>query len=154
MGYTLEAVIGEEGAIRFAARAREHAVVAPLSHGLAMIPLTDRLCAELEQRYGAGDDEAVSSIPGMAQAAGRWLREASGSAFLAIVAADFFGGIGSQWAVGMERGSVSLGPMEAVDAINQALRRLGVRAQPGADEFDTVGLGRFRSTARWAGEDA
>lgn len=153
MGYSLEAVIGEEGAIRFAARAREHAVVVPLSHGLAMIPLTDRLCAELEQRYGREEDGAVSSIPGMVQAAGRWLREASGSVFLAIIAAEYHGGDGTQWAVGMERGSIALGPMESGDAINQALRRLGVRAHPGADEFDTVGLGRHRSTARWAGEE-
>jgi hypothetical protein len=29
--------------------------------------------------------------------------------------------------------------------MNEALRYLGVRASPGLDEFDTLGLGRFRA---------
>ena len=29
--------------------------------------------------------------------------------------------------------------------INQALKMMGVKAKPGMDEFDTVGLGRYRT---------
>jgi hypothetical protein len=153
VGYTLEAVIGLEPAVRFAARAREHACVCELSHGLALVPLTDRLLDELKQRFGPEPDPAFESIPESVPATARWMREASRSAFLAFVSADYFGGMGSQWAVGMENGAVVLGPMKAQDAINQVLRRLGVSAAPGTDEFDTVGLGRHRRTARWAGEE-
>ncbi|KAF0240693.1 MAG: hypothetical protein FD180_4803 [Planctomycetota bacterium] len=152
MSYSLEAVIGLEPAIRFAARGREHAVVAELSHGLALIPLTDRLNAELEQCFGREADPDFQGIPLGVPATARWLREASRSAFLAFICAEFFGGDGYQWAVGMENGVVVLGFLKAPDAINQVLSLLGVRAHPGTDEFDTVGLGRHRRTARWAGE--
>jgi hypothetical protein len=35
------------------------------------------------------------------------------------------------------------------DAVNKALRLLGVTAEPGLDEFDTIGLGRQRDTEDW-----
>lgn len=35
-------------------------------------------------------------------------------------------------------------------AISQAIRKLGIMAAEGKDEFDTVGLGRYRKTHRWA----
>ncbi len=34
--------------------------------------------------------------------------------------------------------------------VSQALRTVGVIADEGQDEFDTVGLGTHRSTDRWA----
>ncbi|MEK7466108.1 MAG: hypothetical protein AAB074_01725 [Planctomycetota bacterium] len=154
MSYTLDAVIGIEQVVQFAGRTREHACVVKLSYGVALIPLTDRLLAELEQRFGFAPDAAFKGIPGSVPAVARWIREASRSEFLAFISADFFGGEGSQWAVGMEGGEVVLGPLESPDAINLILRRLGVRAASGCDEFDTVGLGRHRQTARWAGDEA
>jgi hypothetical protein len=35
-------------------------------------------------------------------------------------------------------------------AINQVLRVFGVAVEGDSDEFDTLGLGRFRETADWA----
>lgn len=35
------------------------------------------------------------------------------------------------------------------DAINQALKHLGVKKDDPKDEFDTVGLGRKRNTEKW-----
>ncbi|WP_458691372.1 hypothetical protein [Nocardia tengchongensis] len=60
----------------------------------------------------------------------------------AVVLTDYFGGIGEQW------GAVSVdgGPVRSVNAINTALRALGIRATAGSDEFDTVGLSAHRST--------
>ena len=73
------------------------------------------------------------------------------------VDAEFFGGEGTQSAVGWERGQIAFGPRltatpgedaegyevvppEGDMAINEALRWLGVQASPGQDEFDTLGL--------------
>jgi hypothetical protein len=58
----------------------------------------------------------------------------------ALVMTEYFGGIGAQWASVFTAGRCIGG----VRDINDALRVLGVRAIGGADEFDTVGLGRHR----------
>ncbi|MET7345218.1 hypothetical protein ACIOEZ_08140 [Streptomyces sp. NPDC087866] len=60
----------------------------------------------------------------------------------AIIETNYFGGIGDQWAVAFD-GEERLTPDQA--SINQALAALGVRATPDRDEFDVIGLDRFRS---------
>ncbi|MEV6278857.1 hypothetical protein [Nocardia sp. NPDC051832] len=60
----------------------------------------------------------------------------------AVVATDYFGGAGDQYAAV----SVDGGPIHSVRLINDALRVLGIRPAKGLDEFDTVGLGSHRST--------
>ena len=77
---------------------------------------------------------------------------------VAYVEAEFFGGQGSQAAIGWEDGLVAFGPrltqtpgedrdgfepVEAGDdmAISEALLWLGVEPDPGRDAFDTLGLG-------------
>ena len=65
----------------------------------------------------------------------------SPSPHFAIIATDYFGGLGSQFAnafIGRE----NIDP--EMEKINQALRFLGVAAEPGKDEFDTVGLSDIR----------
>jgi hypothetical protein len=59
----------------------------------------------------------------------------------AVIATDYFGGVGQQWAQ-VYRGHAPADP--SVTAINPALRMLGVKAKPGRDEFETVGLDRIR----------
>jgi hypothetical protein len=125
----------------------------PLAHGVAIVPLTEKLNGELEERFGPDGDEGLQGLPGGSGALLRWLRAASRSSFLAYVGAEYFGGMGTQWGVGLEAGAVVFGPVREPGVINQVLRRLGVRPHAGSDEFDTVGLGRFRHTDRWAGED-
>jgi hypothetical protein len=64
---------------------------------------------------------------------------------------EYFGGIGTQGAVVLEHGKVLLRPRVAESGpINEALALFGVEVRPPArDEFDTVGLGRYRSTDAW-----
>lgn len=79
---------------------------------------------------------------------------------LAYIEAEFFGGTGTQAALGWDGGRIAFGPRltqtpgegrehyEDVEAgadlaINEALRWLGVSAEGTHDEFDTLGLGRL-----------
>lgn len=64
----------------------------------------------------------------------------------AIIATDYFGGIGTQYANAFI-GSENVDP--EMEKINQALRFLGVSAERGKDEFDTVGLSDIRSTPEY-----
>ena len=100
----------------------------------------------------------------LAEAASMW-----GS--VAYVHAEFQGG-GFQAAVGWVGGQIAFGPRftatsqsEAEEdyyevipppvrmAIDEALAFLGVIADDGMDEFDTVGLGRHRSSYQWTEPD-
>jgi hypothetical protein len=64
----------------------------------------------------------------------------------AVIDTDYFGGAGSQ-AAAVYHGTTELMPPETSSTfgpINRALRRLGVNAYGHRDEFETVGLHRFR----------
>lgn len=60
---------------------------------------------------------------------------------VAYIEAEFFGGDGSQAHTIFEQGKQIIPPVISVDAINQALRFLGVNKGSAYDEFDAVGLG-------------
>jgi hypothetical protein len=83
----------------------------------------------------------------------------AGTARVIYIEAEFFGGTGSQAAVGWQGGVVRFGPRRTQTptedregytvvldpykmAINVALRWLGVTRSERPDEFDTVGIGR------------
>jgi hypothetical protein len=63
----------------------------------------------------------------------------------AVIETDYFGGYGSQTAI-VYRGQEVVMPAASAPGgpINRALRMLGVTAGANHDEFDTVGLGRYR----------
>ncbi len=64
---------------------------------------------------------------------------------LAYLEADFFGGSGDQYSkayVAGVAGFVAFGP--TYNAINNALKLIGVVRTEGHDEFDTLGLGKHR----------
>jgi anti-sigma B factor antagonist len=84
----------------------------------------------------------------------KWSLDASKRGPIAYVGAFFFGGEGGQSAVVCRDGKTVLGPVDSGDAINQALRILGVSADEGMDEFDIVGLGRRRRTYDWVALDS
>lgn len=64
----------------------------------------------------------------------------------AVIATDYFGGLGGQAAAAYHGDRVVLEPSSAQNSINTALRRLGVTLEGDKDEFDTIGLGAFRDT--------
>ncbi len=80
---------------------------------------------------------------------------------VAYIEADYFGGVGTQAALGWHRDE-RLGPFITESrpdvprepdpeqwAINRVLRYLGVEKGAAFDAFDALGLGRQRNTSRW-----
>ena len=119
-----------------------------LHHELLMIPLT----SELRHRHGipdlplTDDDDYSPTVPGSLDALCRRLSQ---HGLVAYLEAEFFGGEGMQAHALFRSGAVLGPPMVARNAINQALRRLGVLAGEHHDEFAAVGLGRYRDTDKW-----
>ena len=111
-----------------------------------------------------GDDEPVGAVEsvwwGLVERVADQARASSRLGPIAYVEAEFFGGVGEQAAVVWHRGEAVFGPTAqqfppevpevGVGPINAVLRRLGVTAVDGRDEFDTVGLGRHRHVEAWA----
>ncbi len=82
-------------------------------------------------------------------------------AAVAYVETEYFGGMGTQAAATYIAGVPTVAGRHTNEtgvetdslAINEALAAIGVRRKGQMDEFDTIGLGRYRHTEDWAGED-
>lgn len=159
--YRLQAVIAAEPVLRTLADGVEHALLAPLDQGLALLPITDAffdafLDADgVEERVEAPEPEGFSKPPA---GFGRALGDCSTRGAVAYVEADYWGGAGTQTAQVWNGGHVVFGPLSSVEGepfaregspISQALRLLGATKGDFFDEFDAVGLGRHRDTERW-----
>ncbi|MBC8143450.1 MAG: type II toxin-antitoxin system VapC family toxin [Armatimonadetes bacterium] len=153
MSYVLEAVLASPDVFspRPAWWNAETRLVS-LPQNIVLLPLTevlyDRWLAD-----GISADNASIYAPELTRlplAIGDALCELSKRGMVVYVEADYFGGVGDQCAVVWQGGvSVMFPARRTGNAINEALARLGVRAAPPLDSFDTVGLGRFRHTEDW-----
>ncbi|MEV8313690.1 hypothetical protein AB0Q95_05905 [Streptomyces sp. NPDC059900] len=153
MGYELQAVIAGE-VLRTEARQLPEARLASIGQGLSLMPMTDAL---LESVADGAESDALGfwRLP---EEFARTLAAWSTAGPVAYVETEYFGGAGEQQAVVWDRGAIVLGPLHEPEgrslppegsAISRALRRLGVVAGDGEDEFAAVGLGRHRCVDDW-----
>lgn len=70
---------------------------------------------------------------------------------VAEISTDYFGGFGNQSASLYINGELSIFMSDKIDPssepINQALRLMGVKKKGNMDEFDTIGLGGYRTNS-------
>ncbi|QAY78153.1 hypothetical protein [Sphingosinicella sp. BN140058] len=149
MGHNISAVIGGAEAVARVVEAARSPEPTPLPGGLLIAPLgheqIDRLTC---LRPGARIDGFKSLSEGLERA----VSAATGAGRLAYVETNYFGSTGSQAACVFSQGKlvfqsalpVSRAAVSRTDPINVALRMIGVEAEIGKDEFDTLGLDRFR----------
>lgn len=118
---------------------------------LGFLPLSDSHLDTLFPVQGKFDDGLVYLSAALIET----LLELSHKAPLAYIETEYHGGTGRQGATAYAEGVCLMAPestgvgslARSLDGpISEALRRLGVVRRPGErDEFETVGLGRFRS---------
>lgn len=151
MGHSITAIIGAPAAVGPVAQAAGCPTPKALPLGLVIAALghdqIDRLTALQSGPYLDGFaylSERLSAV----------LSDAARVDAIAYVETEyFFGGRGSQSAAVFARGELAFRATLGTGAdfaagkapINAALERLGVVASAGSDEFDTLGLARFRS---------
>lgn len=155
MGYVLYGVVGPAAALQLCL-ALTHGAVVQLGQGLSLMPMTADLFDEV-QRGGAVDARFAACQmfpPGFEATIARW----SVTDPVAYLEADYFGGVGTQFAAVWHHGDLVLGPVVKAahgrSPISQALRRMGVSAAGNTDEFDAVGLGRHRHVEDWLDDAA
>lgn len=154
MGYDLQAVIAGREVLRAASRDLPAARLASLGQGLSLMPMTDALFNSV----AAGSDAGALGFWRLPGGFEETLADWSTAGPVAYVEAEYFGGVGEQQAAVWDGGTIVLGPLHvqegepfppAGSAISQALRRLGVVASAGEDEFSAVGLDRHRHGEGW-----
>jgi hypothetical protein len=120
-----------------------------MPQGFGLIPLVD-VDRELSDAFGHMPADEMRPGFGLAPPSiVQRIRELSARSPAAFVEAEFFGGRGEQGCQVWDNGVSVLGPLRASDAINQALRRLGVLCDNHSDEFDALQLSRCRETRKW-----
>jgi hypothetical protein len=152
MAYVLEAFVAPEGTLKDLVGRSPRGRVIRIHAGIDMTPFTDELRSALGSTEDLGDPEQSWPFRRLSRPAARLAQQASHGQRLAYVEAEYFGGEGDQASIVWEAGSIVSGPSHGQNAINDALRCLGVQAAPGKDEFDTVGLGQWRSTEEWSAQ--
>jgi hypothetical protein len=154
VAHFISGFIGRLDGLREAATALEGERVVPLFGGFGFLPLA-------EQPEGACDVGAYPELSGLTTQLATWAAEQSRRVALAYIETEYWAGSGIQVAIVWENGAVALGPLNtsredaapsppsATWAINQAARALGVTRGEKSDEFDTLGLGKYRSNNDW-----
>lgn len=119
---------------------------------LRVLPLDEDDYDALHASYGTG--EWLETGPRLTSTDLDFGKEVSRGTWLAYLETNYFGSIGGQSAVLWRDGAVAIGPVAvapgssrppALMPINAVLRGAGVIAAAGRDEFETVGLDRWRS---------
>jgi hypothetical protein len=141
MAFTLQAFIGDTEDLKRSAPAGARVIA--LSQRKALVPLTK----SVRERHGISflplTDEGLDIVPHSVEVLATRAKQ------IAYVESEFFGGQGTQAAAIWKEGSLVFGPVIADDAINQALRLLGVSKEDRIDEFDALDLNRHRDTEKW-----
>ena len=158
--YLLEAIIAQEKTLDGALLGFRAARVVPLSQGLCLVPMIGHLLQELEIRFQGSSKVTNPDVQQFSASlypqferllvgVDKFARQLSLRGRIAYVEATFTGGYGGHATLAWEKGEIVEGPG---DDINTVLRRFGVVKHPGLDEFDTIGLGRHRSTREWVAD--
>lgn len=147
MGYSIQALVAPLGV--FPSSLPEDLEVIDLGENVQLIPLGTTVQERYEIPFLPLTDDGAMEIPSTLRSL--WL-QLGVDGDIAYIEAEIFGGQGTQAYVMIERSGCVSTPVVSADAINAALRFLGVKAKPGKDEFDSVGLDKHRDTDRWLAE--
>jgi len=144
MAYTLQAILGRSEKLKSASV--EGTRLVPLLSGISMLPLGRAFIEAHGAPFLPLTDTGDSSLPSTIAEVCSQLAERGKVAY---VEAEFHGGDGTQACVMFHNDGSHDPPRLAIDAINVALRALGVRPPAGDDEFSAVGLAAHRDTEEW-----
>jgi hypothetical protein len=133
------------------------AIVCSLAQGFSLVPITDALEEELVVHQPRARDIITKPLQYLSDGLQTLAMEISHQTPVAYISTYYFGGQGGQDAVVWDNGNVRFSPSTEDysqvwpnSPISQALRMIGVVAEEGQDEFDSLGLGKHRKTHQWA----
>ena len=153
MTHAVEGFIARSNDLERKSSAISGSKIAVLNQGFSILPVTDDFAEAMavDGRTRLVYVEFRKLDSSLEKLALEWSAEFP----LVYFETDYFGGWGSQAAILYSGGSVEIGPTKGdVGIINTALRELGATQESGMDEFDSIGLQRFRTTDDWIKQPA
>lgn len=149
MGHSITAIIGTPTVVARVISAAGCPSATPLPFGLEIAPLGHQQIDALTALQPVEHFEGFRYLSAGLRAG---LGRAVGEGVIVYVETDYFGGTGSQAAAVLSadevafQGTQTIGntPTSRDDPINVALRAIGVVVDSQHDEFEALGLGRFR----------
>lgn len=155
--HDVQALIAKSNTLTARTRRFEGAIVCPLVQGFSLLPITDALAKELTAYRPETTVALTKPMQEFSDGLHALAIEISHDAPVAYVTTFYSGGRGRQDALVWSDGTLRFSPTtQGYDQnwpntpISQALRVIGVVAEKGKDEFDTVSLGKHRETHQWA----
>ena len=155
--HDVKALIAKNSELAVSVCRFESAIICPLVQGFALLPITDALAKELAVYPLESKVALAKPIGDLSDGLHALAIEISHATPVAYITTYYFGGQGGQDALVWDKGSLRFSPTEQGynqgwpnSPISQALRMIGVVTEKGMDEFDTVNLGKYRETHKWA----
>lgn len=146
MGYVLYAFIGKKEVLIKLQGKYSQVKICNLQQNISLIPMTGELYDEINNFISSDD---INSFAYLTTNVEKEVLQVIEDSPLAYIEAEYFGSNGGQrgiiWKENQRHSILSY----SHEAINKVLQFLGVSAQKRRDEFDTIGLGRFREMEEW-----
>ena len=146
MSHSLQAIIAKNGTLAEFAVQLGFPRAVPLNQDFELLPLMQERLDEIGQETNMDIWGTYRLTPLME----RLIKHASLKGPVAFVITEYLGGSGSQGAAVYENGEVKM-PYEfaPLGPINRALNAIGVTRENGEDQFDSIGLDKYRDMDRW-----
>lgn len=146
MGYILYAFAAKEEILLPIQKVYLQAKLVKLEQGICLIPMTGELYDQIND-FTISED--INGFVYLTTNIENQILKAIGNHSIAYIEAEYFSGNGGQKAIiWKDNKRLSVFP-DNQDAINKVLQFLGVTADKRKDEFDTIGLGRYRNMEGW-----
>ena len=150
MGYHLKAFVADVDLLkRHTAGLGKFKVIA-LGQNMALMPITKAVYRSFPRKRPI--NELAQEVKGIPHELAAWAEVVAADGPIAYLEASFSAGLGGQTAIVWSSNGIwfASGDYAWPDSeISQALRRIGVLRSDGQDEFDTLGLGKYRDTGDW-----
>lgn len=161
MGHVITAYVAKISTLTQIAAEYRSAVVIPLGQEFGLLPITDAFRREAHAPGGEPivdivwtDENILLQFHDITDKLAEIGVAASSMGAVAYIENEYFGGDGVQGAVVWLNGETVLGPLISarMGPISRALSEIGVQKGTALDEFDALGLGKYRSTDDWLKE--
>ena len=126
----------------------DKAVKVDIGQKLSLIPMTEDL---FDQINDFSDTVSIDSFEYLTENIENKILLTISERKFSYFEAEYFGGEGGQIAIIWQNNKRQQILSYGQNRINQVLKLFGVIAKKGQDEFDTLGLGRYRETNKWLG---
>jgi len=147
MGHFVQAFIGTRVALERIQQQFSKSQVVDLQQGLALLPLIKKLYDAIPNEE---DTDLVNKhFSFLTPKIVRLIVKDSREEPIGYFETEYSGGVGDQGAILGKNGKIIFGPEVGSGSINRMLALMSVESNGIQDEFDAIGLGRFRDTEDW-----